>query len=413
MPLQIPIYNRQKLTSANGKEYIGRAVAFAPGQRGAVSDTCEQPPFYIRDQRGDKQWIRLDARTLAAAKTEAEKHQHIREALARGVEVAPSDAEQKLRLASQVAVFLDEIRANKSPATWAAYTRSLELLQASCKRLNVTDVKREDLLQFKTYLKKQEFSGRTFSGRTIYNNFLNVCIFFAWAKHPAKDMGIKKGDWPPKPERDPEAYTVEEIDKMLKVASGTFRGIRKRAGEERDDRLLLKAFLNSGLRDGELQHLAYGDIDVKHSLWHVRPKEGQEVKAREHKLKTAESQRRVPVGADLTKKIMERKEAEGKTSADLIFPNTTESDPDTHLLRTTKRIAKLAGIEGRADNHKFRATVITTWLRNGIAVPDVMEWVGHVSMETIMRYYAKVKLEETEHRQKATQAFDRFSAVGD
>jgi len=347
------------------------------------------------------------------AKAEAEKHQHIRQALAHGVELAPSDEEQKLRLTSQVAAFLKEIEANKTPATRAAYTRSLELFQESCRRLNLTDVKREDLLQFKTHLKKQQFRGRPFSGRTIYNNFLNVCIFFAWAKHPAKDMGVKKGDWPPKPERDPDAYTVEEIDKMLKVAAGRFRGIKKKAGEQRDDRLLLKAFLNSGLRDAELQHLAYGDIDVKHSLWHVRPKEGQEVQKREHKLKTIDSQRRVPVTEALTKAVMERKEAEGKTNADLIFPNTTETDPDTHLLRITKRIAKLAGIEGRADNHKFRATVITTWLRNGIAVPDVMEWVGHVSMATIMRYYAKVKLEETEHRQKATQAFERFSSVGD
>ncbi|MGC1904252.1 MAG: hypothetical protein WA715_10575 [Candidatus Acidiferrum sp.] len=48
------------------------------------------------------------------------------------------------------------------------------MFQAPCKRLNVSDVKREDLLQVKTYLKKQEFSGRT-----IYNNFLNVCIFLA------------------------------------------------------------------------------------------------------------------------------------------------------------------------------------------------------------------------------------------
>jgi integrase len=401
MPLQISIYNRQKLTSANGKENIGRALAFAPGQRGAVSDACEQPPFYIRDQRGDKQWIRLDARTLAAAKTEAEKHQHIRQALARGVEVAPSDEEQKLRLTSQVGVFLAETEANKSPATWAAYNRSLELFQASCKRLNVSDVKREDLLHFKTYLKKQEFSGRT-----IYNNFLNVCIFLAWAKHPAEGLGIKKSDWPLKEERDPEAYTEEEIDKFLKAASGTFRGIAKKAGEERDDRLLLKAFLNSGLRDGELQHLSYNEIDVKHSLWTVRAKEG-------HNLKTKESQRRVPVGEDLTKRIMERKEAEGKTGEDLIFTNTTEVDPDTHLIRITQRIAKLAGIEGRVDNHKFRATAITIWLRNGNAVPDVMSWVGHKSPTTILRYYAKVKLEEKTHRQKATRAFDRFSAVGD
>jgi integrase len=97
----------------------------------------------------------------------------------------------------------------------------------------------------------------------------------------------------------------------------------------------------------------------------------------------------------------------------LIFPNTTETDPDSHLLRITQRIAELAGIEGRVDNHKFRATAITTWLRNGIAVPDVMDWVGHKSPDTILLYYAKVKLEEKEHRQKATQAFDRFSAVGD
>jgi hypothetical protein len=39
-------------------------------------------------------------------------------------------------------------------------------------RLNVTDIKRDDLLLFKTYLKKQEFSGRT-----IYNHFLNARSF--------------------------------------------------------------------------------------------------------------------------------------------------------------------------------------------------------------------------------------------
>jgi integrase len=401
MPLQISIYNRQKQTSANGKEYIGRALAFAPGQRGAISDTCEQPPFYIRDQRGDKQWIRLEARNLPEAKVEAEKQQHILQAPARGVEIAQANEDEKLRLTHQVAVFLAETEANKSPATWAAYNRSLDLFLESCKRLNVSNVKREDLLQFKTYLKKQEFAGRT-----IYNHFLNVSIFLAWAKHPAEGLGIKKGDWPAKVERDPEAYTEEEIEKLLKAASGTFRGIAKKEGEKRDDRLLLKAFLNSGLRDGELQHLSYGDIDVKHSLWIVRPKDG-------HNLKTKESQRRVPVGEALTKKIMERKEAEGKTGEDLIFPNTTETDPDTHLIRITQRIAELAGIEGRVDNHKFRATAITTWLRNGNAVPDVMEWVGHKSPTTILRYYAKVRLEQKEHRQKATQAFDRFSAVGD
>ena len=89
---------------------------------------------------------------------------------------------------------------------------------------------------------------------------------------PCGRSGIKKGDWPPKTERDPDAYTEEEIDKMLKFAAGTFRGIAEKAGETRDDRLLLKSFLYSGLRDGELQHLAYNDIDVKHSSGTCAPR---------------------------------------------------------------------------------------------------------------------------------------------
>jgi integrase len=394
------IYNRQERVSKAGKTSKQYVLVFAPGQHGKLAGASLVPPFYIRYQNGDRQWVRLEARSIEDAKIESQQARDVQDAVRKGIAVV-DPVEDQARLIHQVAVFLAETEANKSPATWSAYNRSLELFLESCKRLNIADVKREDLLHFKTYLKKQEFSGRT-----VYNNFLNVCIFLAWAKHPAEGLGIKKGDWPVKEERDPEAYTEEEIDKMLKVASGTFRGNAKKAGEKRDDRLLLKSFLYPGLRDGELQHLSYGDIDVKHSLWNVRPKEV-------HNLKSKAAQRRVPVSEDLTKKIMERREAEGKTSEDLIFPNTTEVDPDTHLLRITQRIAELAGIEGRVDNHKFRATAITIWLRNGNAVPDVMNWVGHKSPTTILRYYAKVRLEQKEHRQKATQAFERYSAVGD
>src|ERR1700733_1009319 len=277
------IYNRQNRTSQSGttrKQYV---LIFTPGQHGKLAGASLVPPFYIRYQNGDRQWVRLEARSIEDAKIESQKARGVQDAVRKGIAVV-DPVEDQARLTHQVAVFLAETEANKSPATWAAYNRSLDLFLESCKRLNVSDVKREDLLQFKTYLKKQEFAGRT-----IYNHFLNVSIFLAWAKHSAEGLGIKKGDWPAKVERDPEAYTEEEIDKMLKAASGTFRGTPKKEGEKRDDRLLLKAFLNSGLRDGELQHLAYGDIDIKHSLWTVRPKEG-------HKLKTVESQRRVPVG---------------------------------------------------------------------------------------------------------------------
>ncbi len=400
MALELTIYNRQTLTSKSGKHYIGYAVAFAPGQRGAIPAAAELPPFYVRDQRGGQQWLRLEARTLADAKTEAQKQQHILQAKARGVEVVTVPDGNKERLTNKVAAYLAEIEANKSKATWNAYRRSTELFLESCRKLNVADVGRADMLAFKTYLKRQKFSGRT-----LYNHFLNITIFFVWAKGEEDTLGLNDNDWPEKPERDPEAYTEEEIKKLLETAAGTLRGLERKDDEKKDDRLLLWAFMNSGLRDGELSHLTYGDIDVKHSVWKVRAKQ-------DHNLKTKGSKRDVPVGEWLTAKVMAQKKADARQDNDLIFPSP-RGGVDTHLIRITQRIAALAGVKGRVDNHKFRATAITMWLRDGNTIFDVMAWVGHESTATLKRYAAKLELEKPENRRKATRAFDHLATMGD
>jgi integrase len=96
----------------------------------------------------------------------------------------------------------------------------------------------------------------------------------------------------------------------------------------------------------------------------------------------------------------------------LIFPSAG-GVVDTHLIRITQRIAALAGIKGRVDNHKFRATAITFWLRAGNTIFDVMAWAGHGSSATVQRYAAKLQLENRENRRKATRAFDEYAGVGD
>jgi integrase len=400
MALEISIYNRQTKTSDAGKKYIGYVVAFAPGQRGALPDAAKTPPFYVRDQRGGQQWLRLEARELEAAKTEAQKMQHVLQAKAKGVEVVQAPDENKERLTNKVDAYLAEVEANRSLATWNAYRRSTELFLESCKRLNVADVGRTDMLHFRSYLRKKEFSGRT-----LYNHFLNIAIFFVWAKGEEDTLGLDEDDWPEKPERDPEAYEDDEIKKLLEMAAKTWRGLERAKGEKRDDRLLLNAFLSSGMRDGELSHLTYGDIDVKHSLWKVRAKDG-------HNLKTKGSKRDVPVGDWLTAKVMERKKVDGRQDTDLIFPSA-RGGVDTHLIRITQRIATLAGVTGRVDNHKFRATAITAWLRDGNTIFDVKAWVGHSSTKTLERYAAKLKLENPENRRKATRVNDKYATMGD
>jgi integrase len=105
---------------------------------------------------------------------------------------------------------------------------------------------------------------------------------------------------------------------------------------------------------------------------------------------------------------MEQKKAEGKSDSDLVFPAPVGGGVNKHLLNIAKRVAKKAGVTGRVDLHKFRATCITTWLRAGNTPQDIREWVGHEDSGMLDRYVAKLKLENAEARAKATQPFDRL-----
>ena len=78
-----------------------------------------------------------------------------------------------------------------------------------------------------------------------------------------------------------------------------------------------------------------------------------------------------------------------------------------------KRVAARAGVTGRVDDHKFRSTAITRWLRDGNSVQDVMLWVGHKDLNTILRYAAKLNVRKAETLQKASGAFAQFQAIGD
>ena len=130
-------------------------------------------------------------------------------------------------------------------------------------------MKRQDLLDLKLHLRNEKLSERS-----IYNNFLNVMVFLKWA---GVNAGVKKNDWPAKPEREPEEYSDEELVALLNAADNNenlkskhSRGVGK-LPHWGSERLLLNSFLCSALRSGEMAHLTYGDIDFKHSVWTVAP----------------------------------------------------------------------------------------------------------------------------------------------
>ncbi|MGH9716807.1 MAG: tyrosine-type recombinase/integrase [Candidatus Acidiferrales bacterium] len=292
-------------------------------------------------------------------------------------------------LADAVEEFCNETEANKKYRTYLAYKKSTEYFLQSCSKPTAEGVDRKDMLHFKIFLK-----GEGFSKRYVYNNFLNVMIFLKWAK---VEHGVQKGDWPPKPERDPEEYADEEIEMLLHEADD-------------EERLLLSSFLCSGFRSGELANFTHADINFATNIWRVEMKEDGE--SAEWDAKTQSSYRYVTVPAWLNQKIERQMKARCAKRTDLVFP-APMGGVNCHLLRILKRVAKRAGLtEIRVDDHKFRSTAITRWLREGVSPQDVMAWVGHKSLATILRYAAKIKLEKTETQQKAHSPFAKFANVG-
>ena len=387
MALELDLYNRQPATSKKGKSYIGYTKVFSPGQSGRQTAADQKPPFYIRDYKkriDHREWILLDgAQTITEAKTAALKVQGVLKAADAGITLPEDESKGTDKLETKIAEYLEEIEANKSYKTYLAYKNSLEnFFLGSCKKRYLKDVSRPDLLNFKTYMGNQDVSGRS-----TFNNFANVMIFLKWAKHKVE---IIKKDWPTKTERDADDYTPDEIKILLEHCDA-------------DGQLLLKSLLCSGMRDGELAHLTYGDIDYNYSIWEVKAKPGWNPK-------TKESLRHVPVPEWLTELIKDRETKRKSLKTDYIF-GAKLGKANNHLIRTVKRAAKSAKMAGRVDNHKFRATAITLWLRNGSTVPGVMKWVGHKSPNTILRYAAKVNLESKAVRKKATQPFKQFENV--
>jgi hypothetical protein len=59
-----------------------------------------------------------------------------------------------------------EIRANKKPKTYPGYSNSLRFFVKSCRKQTAARIDRDDLLEFKTFLR-----GTEMSKRSIYNIF--------------------------------------------------------------------------------------------------------------------------------------------------------------------------------------------------------------------------------------------------
>ena len=221
------------------------------------------------------------------------------------------------------------------------------------------DIDRKDLLKFSAFLRDEKKQ----SPRTTYNKFENVMTFL-------KAQGIRglvgKNDWPRFVEEEPEVYEQAELDKLFKACSI-------------EERLWFEFFLMTGMREQEVMHTYWSDVNLASHTVRVshKPELGWTPKAYK--------EREIPTPEKLIAELKAHKATSDK-GCKLVFP-TAGCRPKLDFLDCLKAVAERAGLEQKNFwLHKFRATFATWALWAGVDLRTVQQWLGHSDIESTMRY---------------------------
>ncbi len=221
----------------------------------------------------------------------------------------------------------------------------------------VTGVTRQHLTAFCAALRK-----RGQSPRTVSNKYDRIRSFLKFA---GSDVQLSKSDRPKFDKTLPTTYTKAETDALLAHATDYMK-------------VVICLGLQLGLRDQEMMHAEWDDIDREHRTFRVKSKP-----VYDFGVKDAE-ERDIPIPASLFTMLNKWRESRPGTSLILgvgeEFQNT-----NGHLLRTLQRMAKRCNVEN-ATLHKLRRTYLTRLLQSGTDIRTVQAFAGHADLESSMRY---------------------------
>jgi hypothetical protein len=217
--------------SANGR--IKANVVVIDGRE----ENHPEGSYYIEWWNGSKRLRRSVGENALAADAQRHQQEQILTAKVAGVKAGLKFADEgdKALLVNAVTSYLAETQLTKKSKTLAAYTTALDYFLESCKKQNLADVDRRDMLQYSAFLRDVKEQ----APRSVYNKFENVMTFL-------KANGIRglvgKNDWPRYTEEEPEMYEPEELDKLF-------------AACDAEERLWFEFFLMTGERTGSHVHV--------------------------------------------------------------------------------------------------------------------------------------------------------------
>ena len=354
------------------KVYIKVEVDGKKTFRKAPAQPDMNAEYWLREQAGGKQkWHRV------GGYNDVKKAQILleRERVAKEYGLSVPEAKGRLTVSEAVERYIQrKITVGKRPGTISAYRYTLGLFSTFSLHLYIDEVTADHCIDFVAHCRK-----RGDGQRTVANRFVDVMSLM---KANGKGGMVPKSDWPNFTERRVESYTQKELDAFY------------RAARTKKERLFLDLLLYTGFRNGEIKHLEWTDIDFVGNKIHVQPKPHWDWEVKTHECRTV----RVP--AKVTKALAAWKQ---RSKTALILPSTTNK-PDDHLIRIVEELAERAGITGRYDCHKFRATFATRKSGEDHKPQDIQKMLGHKDLATTMRYLAVTDLDDEDFVKKIEEA---------
>ena len=154
----------------------------------------------------------------------------------------------------------------------------------------------------------------------------------------------------------------------------------------------------AGLRIGELSWLTWDDIDLENGFLHIRAKEGWEIKDSEN--------RKVPLHDRLKKLFSKLARTSGWVFKGPIcskFPKGGQQIAERRALNMLKKVLKKTDItDGKL--HSFRHFFLVYCMTNGVDPFTVAKWLGHSTLEMVMRYFRLLETDSKRAMEKASAA---------
>jgi integrase/recombinase XerD len=323
--------------------------------------------FVLRytDREGKRKWETIAANNANHAVVQA----RLKEAELL-METTPRSTGRRT-IADAIEKYMKDVRNTKAKDTAQRYAHVLNEFVEGCSKQFVDEIGIDDL---KAYVGQMRQAG--LSDRTIDNRLTYVGVFLH-ASGVSKEVKLHQRYT----EKIVEAYSQEELDLFFAACD-----------EEEWD--LFQFFLCTGMRDQEVAHAEYKDINFKHGFIVVTEKDNWTTKGRK--------ERRIPIPDHLLRMLEKRHRK--YQDAKLIFPNGV-GEANQHFLRSLKTVAKRANLPGEWILHKFRKSFATWHHEAGVSPRTIQAWLGHESIETTLLYLAISDVQSERTRKQVNSTF--------